>query len=58
MGYGTVNLGYPIKKDEFEKAGAADAAVQQHNSSGAAHPDIRAAMLTATVQVSYNEGMS
>ena len=58
MGYGTVNLGYPIKKDEFEKAGAAKSAVSEHNSSDAAHPDIRAAMLTATVQVSYNEGMS
>lgn len=58
MGHGTVNTGYPIKKDWFDPAGAAQTAVSEHNSSGTAHADIRAAMVTATVQVSYNEGMS
>ena len=56
MGYGTVNTGYPIRKEEFDHAGAADNAVQQHNQDQTAHPDIRASMLTATVQVSYNQG--
>lgn len=56
MGYGTVNLGYPIKKDEFEKAGAAAEAVASHNVDQFAHPDIRASMVTAMVQVSYNGG--
>ena len=58
MGYGTVNLGYPIRKDDFDPAGAAQDAVSEHNSSGAAHQDIREAMVTATVQVSYNGGVS
>ena len=75
MGYGTVNIGYPIRKDDFDPAGAADSAVQQHNRSGTAHSDIRAsitklenslkasmeemreAMVTATIQVTYNGGV-
>ena len=35
---------------------AAGTAVAQHNVSGAAHADIRAAMLTASIQVKYNLG--
>ena len=58
-GYGNINTGYPVNPGEFEQAGAAEDAVEQHNQDPQAHPDIRqamAAMLTATVQVSYNGG--
>lgn len=56
-GYGNINTGYPVNPGEFEQAGAAEDAVEQHNQDSSAHPDIRqamAAMLSATVQVSYN----
>ena len=54
MGYGSVNVGYPIKPETFEQAGA----VEQHNADPNAHPEMRAEMLTAQIQVSYNEGVS
>ena len=60
-GYGNINTGYPVNPGEFEQAGAAEDAVEQHNQDPQAHPDIRqamAAMLTATVQVTYNGGES
>ena len=56
MGYGTVNTGYPIKKEEFEPAGTSADTVENHNVNISAHQDIREAMVTATVQVSYNGG--
>lgn len=56
MGYGTVNTGYPIKKEEFEPAGTSVDTVENHNVDLSAHQDIRATMVTATDQVSYNGG--
>lgn len=35
---------------------AAETVVAQHNASGSAHADIRAAMFTASVQFKYNMG--
>ena len=40
----------------YDPAGTANTAVSQHNQSGTAHSDIRAAMVTAAAQVSYNAG--
>ena len=51
-GYGNLNTGYPVNPNQFEPAGS----VSDHNQDPYAHPDIRAEMVTATVQVSYNGG--
>lgn len=54
MGYGSVNVGYPIKPNNFEAAGS----VAQHNQDSGAHADIRAELagtLKASIKVSYNE---
>lgn len=66
MGYGSVNVGYPIKKGDFEEAGAA-AAVQadldDHKTDPEAHGDIReaiesipaASVYTATIGTTWTE---
>lgn len=41
---------------DYDPAGSAASAVNQHNTDPAAHADIRAAMVTATAQISYNQG--
>ena len=40
----------------YDPAGTAASAVSEHNTDPQAHPAMRAMMLTAAVQVSYNEG--
>lgn len=45
-----------IPELDYEPLGTASGAVAQHDQDPAAHPDIRAAMLTDTVQVTYNGG--
>lgn len=42
---------------DYDPAGTAASAVASHNANPQAHPAIRAMMLTAQVQVSYNEGV-
>lgn len=46
-----------VGKLNYDPAGAASAAVSAHNTDPQAHPAMRAMMLTAQVQVSYNEGV-
>lgn len=41
----------------YDPAGTASKAVATHNNDANAHPTMRAAMLTAAVLVSYNEGV-
>lgn len=43
---------------DYDPAGSAADAVQQHNDRQDAHLYIRECMVTATVQVSYNQGVS
>lgn len=43
---------------DYDPAGSAADAVQQHNDSQDAHPYIRECMVTAAVQVSYNQEVS
>ena len=41
---------------DYDPSGTAAAAVQAHNQDAGAHPAIQAAMMGASVQVSYNQG--
>ena len=41
---------------DYDPSGTAAAAVQAHNQDAGAHPAIQAAMIGASVQVSYNQG--
>ena len=41
---------------DYDPGGTASGLVSQHNTDPAAHADIRAAMVTATAQISYNQG--
>lgn len=41
---------------DYDLSGTAAAAVQAHNQDAGAHPAIQAAMMGASVQVSYNQG--